>query len=80
MRDAGLQATVHPTPGHPVVVGEWRGAGNDAPTVLAYGHYDVQPAEPLELWESAAVRANDSRSEGSTHADRSTIKDSSSFT
>ena len=52
MRDAGLQATVHPTAGHPVVVGEWRGAGPDAPTVLAYGHYDVQPAEPLELWET----------------------------
>jgi acetylornithine deacetylase/succinyl-diaminopimelate desuccinylase-like protein len=52
MRDAGLQANVHRTPGHPVVVGEWRGAGRNAPTVLAYGHYDVQPAEPLELWES----------------------------
>ena len=52
LRDAGLKATVHPTPGHPVVVGEWRGAGSDAPTVLAYGHYDVQPAEPLELWDS----------------------------
>src|SRR5690348_16072887 len=51
MRDAGLQATVYPTPGHPVVVGEWRGAVPSAPTVLAYGHYDVQPAEPLELWE-----------------------------
>jgi acetylornithine deacetylase/succinyl-diaminopimelate desuccinylase-like protein len=52
MRDAGLQATVHRTAGHPIVVGEWRGAGSSAPTVLAYGHYDVQPAEPLELWES----------------------------
>ncbi|HEY2376547.1 MAG TPA: dipeptidase [Gemmatimonadaceae bacterium] len=52
MRDAGLKAAVHPTAGHPVVVGEWRGAGPDTPTVLAYGHYDVQPAEPLELWES----------------------------
>jgi acetylornithine deacetylase/succinyl-diaminopimelate desuccinylase-like protein len=52
MRTAGLQATVHPTAGHPVVVGEWRGAGPNAPTVLAYGHYDVQPAEPLELWAS----------------------------
>jgi acetylornithine deacetylase/succinyl-diaminopimelate desuccinylase-like protein len=52
MRAAGLQATVHPTAGHPVVVGEWRGAGAGAPTVLAYGHYDVQPAEPLELWDS----------------------------
>jgi acetylornithine deacetylase/succinyl-diaminopimelate desuccinylase-like protein len=52
MRDAGLQATVHRTAGHPIVVGEWRGAGSAAPTVLAYGHYDVQPAEPLELWQS----------------------------
>lgn len=52
MRDAGMDATVHPTAGHPVVVGEWRKAGPKAPTVLAYGHYDVQPAEPLELWES----------------------------
>lgn len=48
---AGLKATVHPTPGHPVVIGEWRGAPG-APTVLVYGHYDVQPAEPLELWKS----------------------------
>jgi acetylornithine deacetylase/succinyl-diaminopimelate desuccinylase-like protein len=52
MRDAGMEATVHPTAGHPVVLGEWRKAGPSAPTVLAYGHYDVQPAEPLELWES----------------------------
>lgn len=49
---AGLQAEVIPTPGHPVVVGEWRGAGPDAPTVLIYGHYDVQPPEPLELWNT----------------------------
>ena len=54
LRTAGLDATVHATAGHPVVVGEWRGAGSDAPTVLVYGHYDVQPAEPLELWESPA--------------------------
>ena len=54
LRSAGLQATVHPTKGHPVVVGEWRGAGPKAPTVLVYGHYDVQPAEPLELWTSPA--------------------------
>jgi acetylornithine deacetylase/succinyl-diaminopimelate desuccinylase-like protein len=52
--NAGLRATVHPTAGHPIVVGEWRGAGSDAPTLLIYGHYDVQPAEPLELWESPA--------------------------
>jgi acetylornithine deacetylase/succinyl-diaminopimelate desuccinylase-like protein len=49
--DAGLKGTVHSTPGHPVVIGEWRGAPG-APTVLVYGHYDVQPAEPLDLWTS----------------------------
>ena len=54
MRAIGLTAEVAPTAGHPVVVGEWRGAGKGRPTVLIYGHYDVQPAEPLELWESPA--------------------------
>src|SRR4051812_11630810 len=52
LRAAGLEASVHSTPGHPVVLGEWRGAPAGAPTVLVYGHYDVQPAEPLELWTS----------------------------
>lgn len=52
LASAGLHAQVFPTAGHPVVVGEWRNAGPDAPTVLVYGHYDVQPPEPLDLWES----------------------------
>lgn len=52
MRHIGLSAEIVPTAGHPVVVGEWRGAGAGAPTALVYGHYDVQPAEPLELWTS----------------------------
>lgn len=43
---------VMPTPGHPVVYAEWLAAGDDAPTVLIYGHYDVQPPEPLELWDT----------------------------
>ena len=51
---AGLDASVHETAGHPIVLGEWRGAGDEAPTLLIYGHYDVQPAEPLELWDSPA--------------------------
>ena len=55
MEAAGLEAEVLETAGHPVVLGEWRGAGSDAPTVLVYGHYDVQPAEPLELWDSPPV-------------------------
>ncbi len=41
-----------PTAGHPVVYGDYLKAGQNAPTILVYGHYDVQPAEPLELWES----------------------------
>jgi acetylornithine deacetylase/succinyl-diaminopimelate desuccinylase-like protein len=52
MLEAGLQtAEVLPTGGHPVVLGEWRGAPG-APTLLIYGHYDVQPPEPLDEWTS----------------------------
>jgi acetylornithine deacetylase/succinyl-diaminopimelate desuccinylase-like protein len=54
MRAAGLTTVeVIPTAGHPVVLGEWRGAGEGAPTILVYGHYDVQPPEPLDEWKSA---------------------------
>ncbi len=38
--------------GNPLVYADWLHAGDDKPTVLIYGHYDVQPPEPLELWES----------------------------
>ncbi|MDB4881616.1 MAG: peptidase [Gemmatimonadetes bacterium] len=54
LRSAGLTATVHRTAGHPITVGEYRNAPAGAPTVLVYGHYDVQPAEPLDLWTSPA--------------------------
>ena len=50
----GFQSEVLPTPGHPIVVAEWRKAPPGAPTVLIYGHYDVQPSEPNELWTSPA--------------------------
>ncbi|MCU0622725.1 MAG: M20/M25/M40 family metallo-hydrolase, partial [Gemmatimonadaceae bacterium] len=50
----GVAAEVIPTAGHPIVLAEWRDAGPEAPTVLIYGHYDVQPPEPLELWTSPA--------------------------
>jgi acetylornithine deacetylase/succinyl-diaminopimelate desuccinylase-like protein len=52
LRSAGLSAEIHPTAGNPIVLGEWRGAPAGSPTVLIYGHYDVQPAEPLDLWTS----------------------------
>jgi acetylornithine deacetylase/succinyl-diaminopimelate desuccinylase-like protein len=45
------KAALMPTDGYPVVYGE-KIVGPHAPTVLVYGHYDVQPAEPLELWHS----------------------------
>lgn len=57
MRSIGLQRVeVLPTPGHPVVYGEWLGAPGK-PIVLIYGHYDVQPPEPLELWTSPPYQA-----------------------
>ena len=52
LRRAGLAVEILQTPRHPVVLGEWRNAGPDAPTVLVYGHYDVQPPEPMEEWTS----------------------------
>jgi len=49
---AGCQETaVWPTDGHPIVFGSYRSA-DSAPTILAYGHYDVQPEDPVEGWES----------------------------
>ena len=46
------RADVHDTPGHPIVLAEWLGAGHDRPTLLIYGHYDVQPVDPIDLWHS----------------------------
>ncbi|MCL6554523.1 MAG: M20/M25/M40 family metallo-hydrolase, partial [Firmicutes bacterium] len=51
LRDAGIAASVVPTATRPVVLGEVR-RDPAAYTLLCYGHYDVQPPEPLELWES----------------------------
>ncbi|MGB3305533.1 MAG: M20/M25/M40 family metallo-hydrolase [Thermomicrobiales bacterium] len=48
---AGLTTRILETANQPMVYGEWLGAPGK-PTVLFYGHYDVQPADPLELWES----------------------------
>jgi acetylornithine deacetylase/succinyl-diaminopimelate desuccinylase-like protein len=52
LTDAGAQiATIYETEGHPIVYGEII-VDPSYPTVLVYGHYDVQPADPLELWHS----------------------------
>jgi acetylornithine deacetylase/succinyl-diaminopimelate desuccinylase-like protein len=57
MQRIGLQnVTLLDTPGNPVVYGDWLGAPG-APTILFYGHYDVQPVDPLELWESPPFEA-----------------------
>src|SRR5215217_5536104 len=50
-RQAGLTPTIHQTPGHPIVVAK-NAHEPGRKTVLLYGHYDVQPPEPLELWTS----------------------------
>ncbi|MDX1661125.1 MAG: dipeptidase [Gemmatimonadota bacterium] len=51
--DAGFPtAETIATDGHPIVYAEWTDAGPDAPTVLYYGHYDVQPVDPIDLWET----------------------------
>ena len=54
LREQGYTAEVMPSNGYPVVYGEGNGNGSSsaAPTLLFYLHYDVQPPEPLELWES----------------------------
>src|SRR3954468_16570901 len=52
MRRIGMQnVRLIETPGNPVVYGDWLGAP-EAPTILFYGHYDVQPVDPLNLWVS----------------------------
>lgn len=46
------QIKIHPTKLHPIVTGEYLHAGVGQPTILVYGHYDVQPVDPIELWKS----------------------------
>jgi acetylornithine deacetylase/succinyl-diaminopimelate desuccinylase-like protein len=57
MRRIGLQnVRLIDTPGNPVVYGDWLGASG-APTILYYGHYDVQPVDPLNLWQTPPFEA-----------------------
>ncbi|MBX2977130.1 MAG: dipeptidase [Ignavibacteriaceae bacterium] len=52
LKEAGLsKVQIFKTEGHPIVYGEWLGAPGK-PTILVYGHYDVQPVDPIDLWDS----------------------------
>lgn len=52
LKSIGFEAARHDTPGHPMVVGHQKGTDKKAPHLLFYGHYDVQPVDPLELWNT----------------------------
>jgi len=55
LRSIGFDATSRPTAGHPIVVGHDRSASGKS--ALFYGHYDVQPVDPLELWDTDPFEA-----------------------
>jgi acetylornithine deacetylase/succinyl-diaminopimelate desuccinylase-like protein len=59
VRRAGGEAELRDWEGHPLALGEFRASSGDgeAPTVICYGHFDVQPPAPLELWESEPFEA-----------------------
>jgi acetylornithine deacetylase/succinyl-diaminopimelate desuccinylase-like protein len=72
LQSAGAnKVEVLPTAGHPIVYGEYI-IGDDSPTVLVYGHYDVQPPDPLDLWDSPAfepvIKKTELHPEGAIYA------------
>ena len=67
--DLGFEATKRPSAGRPMVVGRIKAARREAPNVLFYGHYDVQPVDPLNSMAQSAVRA-EARSRSAGRTDR----------
>jgi acetylornithine deacetylase/succinyl-diaminopimelate desuccinylase-like protein len=67
----GFQTTIRQTAGHPLVVGHAKAGARDVPHVLFYGHYDVQPPDPIELWDDDPflARITDGRIVGRGAAD-----------
>ncbi|HEY3312666.1 MAG TPA: dipeptidase [Anaerolineales bacterium] len=58
LKSLGMQKSeVMASDGHPLVYAEWSGGAPGKPVVLIYGHYDVQPVDPLELWQSGPFEA-----------------------
>jgi acetylornithine deacetylase/succinyl-diaminopimelate desuccinylase-like protein len=71
LNEIGLEnVSIYETSLHPIVYGEWLKAGTDRPTVLIYGHYDVQPVDPVELWTAPpfepAIRGEEIFARGAT--------------
>lgn len=58
LRSIGIDAHKRPTPGHPMVVGHVGPKDDALPHVLFYGHYDVQPVDPLNLWNTPPLNQN----------------------
>lgn len=55
--ELGFEVSIHPTPGNPVVLAKHHHAPGK-PTILIYGHYDVQPEDPVELWDTPPFEPN----------------------